>query len=83
MDDYFDLGRYSRPIATDNAETQIWFDRGLNWIYGFNHEEAVACFRQAAALDHECAMAYWGIAFTSAPFYNMPWEMFSRHCQVN
>ena len=60
MDDYFDLGRYSRPIATDNAETQIWFDRGLNWIYGFNHEEAVACFRQAAALDPECAMAYWG-----------------------
>ena len=79
MDDYFDLGRYSRPIATDNAETQIWFDRGLNWIYGFNHEEAVACFRQAAALDPECAMAYWGIAFASGPFYNMPWEMFSPH----
>ena len=79
MDDYFDLGRYSRPITTDNAEAQIWFDRGLNWIYGFNHEEAVTCFRNAAALDPECAMAHWGIAFASGPFYNMPWEMFSPH----
>ena len=74
---YFDLGRYSRPVTTDNAETQIWFDRGLNWLYGFNHEEAVVCFRKAAALDPECAMAYWGIALASGPFYNMPWEMFS------
>jgi len=77
MDGYFDLGRHSRPVTTDNPEAQIWFDRGLNWLYGFNHEEAVACFRKAAALDPECAMAYWGIALASGPFYNMPWEMFS------
>ena len=77
MDSYFDLGRYARPITTGHPQAQIWFDRGLNWIYGFNHEEAVACFRRAAALDPECAMAYWGIAFASGPFYNMPWEMFS------
>jgi tetratricopeptide (TPR) repeat protein len=77
MDGYFDLGRYTRPVTTSNPQAQIWFDRGLNWIYGFNHEEAVACFRKAAALDPECAMAYWGIAFASGPFYNMPWEMFS------
>ncbi len=77
MDSYFDLGRYSRPVTTDNPQAQIWFDRGLNWIYGFNHEEAVACFRKAAALDPECAMAHWGVAFASGPFYNMPWEMFS------
>jgi tetratricopeptide (TPR) repeat protein len=77
MDSYFDMGGYSRPVTTDNPQAQIWFDRGLNWIYGFNHEEAVACFRRAVALDPECAMAYWGIAFASGPFYNMPWEMFS------
>ena len=73
----FDLGRYTRPITTNHPEAQTWFDSGLNWIYGFNHEEAVACFRKAAALDPECAMAHWGIAFASGPFYNMPWDMFS------
>jgi tetratricopeptide (TPR) repeat protein len=77
MDSYFDLGRYTRPVTTGQPQAQIWFDRGLNWLYGFNHEEAVACFRKAAALDPECAMAHWGIAFASGPFYNMPWEMFS------
>jgi tetratricopeptide (TPR) repeat protein len=77
MDSYFDLGRYTRPVTTGQPQVQIWFDRGLNWLYGFNHEEAVACFRKAAALDPECAMAHWGIAFASGPFYNMPWEMFS------
>jgi tetratricopeptide (TPR) repeat protein len=77
MDSYFDLGRYARPITTGHAQAQVWFDRGLNWVYGFNHEEAVACFRRAAALDSECAMAHWGIAFASGPFYNMPWDMFS------
>ena len=79
MDDYFDLGHYSRPITTKFPQAQIWFDRGLNWVYGFNHEEAVICFRKAAELDPECAMAYWGIAFASGPFYNRPWDMFSAH----
>lgn len=77
MDSYFDLGSYTRPVTTGNPQAQIWFDRGLNWLYGFNHEEAVACFGKAAALDPDCAMAHWGVAFASGPFYNMPWEMFS------
>ena len=45
---------------------QLWFDRGLNWTYGFNHEEAVDCFRHAADADPACAMAWWGIAYSQA-----------------
>ena len=42
MDDYYELGEHGRRITTSSHEAQLWFDRGLNWCYGFNHEEAVA-----------------------------------------
>ena len=74
----FDLGSYSRPVTTSSPEAQIWFDRGLLWTYGFNHEEAVFCFKQAAEADPDCAMAYWGIAYALGPNYNKPWEAFDE-----
>ena len=76
MTDYYDLGTYSRTITTTSAEAQLWFDRGLVWCYGFNHEESVRCFKKAAQADPECAMAYWGIAYAVGPNYNKPWEAF-------
>ena len=63
----FDLGAYSRPVSTSSADAQAWFDRGLVWSYGFNHEEAVRCFGRAAEADPECAMAHWGIAYALGP----------------
>ena len=74
----FDLGSYSRPITTPSPEAQLWFDRGLLWTYGFNHEEAVFCFKQSAEADPKCAMAYWGIAYAMGPNYNKPWEAFDE-----
>jgi len=76
MEDYFDLGSYSRPITTSSPDAQLWFDRGLNWCYGFAHEESVRCFQKALEFDPECAMAYWGIAYASGPNYNREWHMF-------
>lgn len=76
MDYPYDLGRYSRKVTTKSAKAQLWFDRGLNWIYGFNHKEAIACFRRAAEADPTCAMAYWGHAYAAGPNYNMPWELY-------
>ena len=69
----FDLGPWSRPIATGSASAQCWFDHGLNWTFAYNHEEAVACFRRAAEADPDCAMPWWGIAYAAGPFYNRPW----------
>ena len=59
---YFDLGPYSRKITTSSPEAQLWFDRGLNWLFGFNHAEAIKCFQKALGHDGECAMAHWGSA---------------------
>ncbi len=78
MGDYYDLGRHSRQVTTDSVEAQQWFDRGLVWCYGFNHEEAVRCFQRAADFDASCAMAYWGIAYASGCNYNKPWEAFGE-----
>src|ERR1700752_1458499 len=72
---YFDLGPYSRNITTSSPEAQLWFDRGLNWLFGFNHGEAIKCFQRALDCDSECAMAHWGVAYASGPNYNLPWHL--------
>ena len=73
---YFDLGPYSREVTTSAPEAQLWFDRGLNWLFGFNHGEAIRCFQRALQHDPECAMAYWGVSYASGPNYNMPWNRY-------
>ncbi len=65
-----DLGSYHREVTTSSAEAQRWFDQGLVMCWGFNHEAAIASFREAARLDPECAMAWWGIALASGPHVN-------------
>ncbi|KAK2846356.1 hypothetical protein FQN49_005806 [Arthroderma sp. PD_2] len=77
QDRYFDLGRYTRPISTSSSDAQAWFDRGLVWSFAFNHDEAADCFQRAIEKDPDCAMAYWGLAYTSGPNYNMPWGFFN------
>ena len=73
---YYDLGAYSRRITTKSAEAQTWFDRGLNWVYGFNHAEAIKCFGEALKHDPDCAMAHWGISYAAGPNYNLPWHLY-------
>ena len=76
MLDYFDLGDYSRPASTVD-EAQKWFDRGMVWIFAYNHEEAIVCFERALGADPACALAHWGIAYAIGPNYNKPWEVFT------
>jgi tetratricopeptide (TPR) repeat protein len=76
MSDYFDLGTHSRRITTTSTHAQTWFDRGLAWCYGYNHDEAVRCFEKAAKADPNCAMAWWGMAYAAGPNYNKQWKAF-------
>jgi len=78
MDSYFDLGTYRRVVTAANDEAQSWFNRGLIWCYAFAMEEAVRCFERAAQADPNCAMAHWGIAYASGPYYNKPWARFDK-----
>ena len=74
----YDLGTGSRRISTRSKDAQTWFDRGLAWCYGFNHEEAIRCFKRAAKADPKCAMAQWGIAYAAGPNYNKQWQAFDK-----
>ena len=74
----FDLGDHNFKISTKSKKAQTLFDLGLNWCFAFNHDEGLACFKEALREDPECAMLYWGIAYAAGPFYNMPWCDFSE-----
>jgi tetratricopeptide (TPR) repeat protein len=65
------LGDINHPVTTNNADAQKFFNQGLAYLYGFNHEEAVKSFKQAAQLDPNLAMAYWGIALSMGSNYNV------------
>ncbi|MDG1858160.1 MAG: hypothetical protein P8I94_03590, partial [Emcibacteraceae bacterium] len=78
MTAYFNLGDYSLDVTTNSKEAQKWFNLGINWCYGFNHEEGIVCFEKALEYDEKLAMAYWGIAYAAGPFYNYPWRFFIK-----
>ena len=69
---YDNLGSYHHPITTKSPEAQKYFDQGLTLSYAFNHAEAIRSFRQGIALDPDCAMCYWGVAFAYGPNINAP-----------
>lgn len=67
-----DLGNFHLEVTTSSTPAQHYFDQGMLFYYGFNHEEAIRSFNQAAIFDPECAMAFWGAAISSGPNYNNP-----------
>src|SRR5690349_2586220 len=56
------IGNVHFPITTSKPEAQRFYDQGINQLYSFSYFEAERSFRQAAMLDPDCAMAYWGMA---------------------
>lgn len=69
-----DLGPHTFPVTTRSSQAQLYVNQGLNLAYGFNHAEAGRSFREAARLDPECAMAYWGQALVLGPNINAPMD---------
>jgi len=65
------LGNHKFPVTTNSARAQLFINQGLMLAYGFNHAEAERSFREAARLDPNCAMAYWGMALVQGPNINM------------
>ena len=66
------LGDINHPVSTSNPEAQKFFNQGLAYLYAFNHAEAVRSFQQAAKLDPQLAMAYWGASLALGSNYNVP-----------
>ena len=66
------LGDTHHAVSTKNRQAQQFFDQGLKLVFGFNHDEARRSFQRAAELDPKLAMAWWGVALTLGPNYNLP-----------
>ena len=65
------LGDHKFPVTTNSARAQLFINQGMMLTYGFNHAEATRSFREAARLDPNCAMAYWGMALVLGSNINM------------
>ncbi len=68
------LGNHTFPVTTQNKDAQRFINQGVILAYSFNHAEARRAFRQAANLDPNLAMAYWGQALVLGPNINAMME---------
>jgi len=59
------MGAVEFPVTTKSELAQKFFTQGVGQLHGFWYFEAERSFRQASALDPECAMAYWGMAMAN------------------
>ena len=60
-------GNYSRKISTQNPEAQAFFDQGLRLAWGFYFPESIASFQEAARIDPDQPMHFWGMAYAMGP----------------
>ncbi|PYP81149.1 MAG: hypothetical protein DMD35_02505 [Gemmatimonadetes bacterium] len=65
------LGDHHHPITTRSALSQRYFDRGLRFVYAFDHADAIRSFRLAQRIDPTCAMCSWGEALAFGPNINV------------
>ena len=69
------LGSLHFAVSTPVPESQAFFDQGLRLTYAFNHSEALRAFKEAARLDPNNAMAYWGWGLVLGPNLNLPMQL--------
>lgn len=53
------------PATCKTEEVQKFIDQGVGQLHGFWYFESERSFRQAASLDPDCAIAYWGMAMSN------------------
>ncbi|HET6970210.1 MAG TPA: hypothetical protein VFH92_03705, partial [Phenylobacterium sp.] len=65
------MGDWTMKV-TATPPAQRFFDQGVNLMFGFNHAEAIRSFREAARLDPDCAMCWWGVSMALGSNINLP-----------
>ena len=64
------LGPYSWKVTTSSEMAQKYFDQGIQMRYAYGMDDAARSFRMAHQEDPNCAMCYWGEAFSLGSFLN-------------
>jgi tetratricopeptide (TPR) repeat protein len=68
------LGKFTRPISSSNREAQAYFNQGFQLEYAFDKIDAIRSFREAEKRDPDCAICYWGEAWSWGSFLNGPMQ---------
>ena len=58
-------GRVTFPITCSTPLVQQFFNQGIGQLHGFWYFEAERSFRQAAKIDPDCPMTYFGMALAN------------------
>lgn len=58
-------GKVDFPVTTAKPDAQAFINQGVAQLHTFYYFEAERSFRQAALIDPNCAMAYWGMAMAN------------------
>lgn len=66
------MGDLHFAISTNNDLAQRFFNQAVILTFAFNHAEAERSFRQAAELDPDHPMPWWGISLVQGPNLNVP-----------
>lgn len=64
------LGNFTHPISSQNHEAQAYFDQGFQLMYAFDQSDAIRSFHEAEKRDPNCAICYWGEAWSWGSFLN-------------
>lgn len=60
-----DVGKVDFPATSKSEEAKAFVVQGIAQLHGFWYFESERSFRQAAKLDPDCAIAYWGMAMSN------------------
>lgn len=59
------MGKIDFKSTAKSPEAQAFVNQGVGQLHSFYYLEAERSFRQAAAIDADCAIAYWGMAMSN------------------
>ncbi len=69
------MGETNMPVTTTSDEARKFFNQGVSQMHSFWFIESERSFLQAAALDPNMAMAYWGISISAAGDYRPAFQL--------
>jgi peroxiredoxin len=58
-------GKIHFPVSSKDPQVQKFIEQGIGQLHGFWFAEAERSFRQAAKIDPNCAIAYWGMSLAN------------------
>ncbi len=69
------MGVTNMPVTTHSEEARKFFNQGVSQVHSFWFLESERSFLQAATLDPDMAMAYWGISVSAGGDYRPAFQL--------